>query len=105
LEIVNIHKNNYYKTEIMHSVKFGSMHQSITNEKQSTTHNIPAGTAHFLEHMIVENSSPKWQDVMSSPNISINASTNFKRTSFTMSTIEGISSLIPILLDTVQNIS
>lgn len=105
LNLVIIPRNNYYKTEINLAVNFGSMHQSITNEKQSTTHDIPAGTAHFLEHMIFENSSPKWQDVMSSPNISINASTNFKRTSFTMSTIEGISSLIPILLDTVQNIS
>lgn len=103
LDLVIIPRNNYYKTEINLAVNFGSIHQSLKKSNSTTTHNIPAGTAHFLEHMIFENNSQPWQDILLSPEIFINASTSLKRTSFTLSTVEDIYPLIPVLLDTVQN--
>ncbi|WP_281197594.1 M16 family metallopeptidase [Staphylococcus felis] len=88
-KVILIPRENYLQTEMNLTINFGHLNKHIND-----TIEIPKGTAHFLEHIIFENNSKVWLDLLETPNIDLNASTNLFRTSFTLSTNKKIDEVI-----------
>ena len=102
LKIVFIKDTNIHSYYLDLFVNFGGYNQEVLINNKKV--NIPKGTAHFLEHMLIEKSKyGNLLELFSEKNINFNGITNYKRTYYYISTIhnfkENIRKLIVALHD------
>lgn len=98
LKVIVIPKNEYFNTTATLSVNLGSINEYDFLKKRESQ--LTLGSAHFLEHIILENSRV---NALINSGIYINGATTFTNTSYVLKTnnhiIENINSLIEIVLN------
>lgn len=98
LKVIVIPKNEYFNTTATLSVNLGSINEYDFLKKSESQ--LTLGSAHFLEHIILENSRV---NTLINSGIYINGATTFTNTSYVLKTnnhiIENINSLIEIVLN------
>lgn len=92
----------HYKTVANLTVKFGSINEYFEDKKGEIL--LPMGTAHFLEHQMFENENENVFSLFSNKGSKINAFTNIKYTSYSISTATNISENIHNLIQMVHNL-
>lgn len=103
LNISIIPRNDFYTTVATLTVKFGSVDINFLDVTRKQYINLPVGTAHFLEHILLESTKKKLLDNLFQHGTKINAYTNFTSTNFTISSISKVTDNIQILLYLIQN--
>ncbi|MEX0381088.1 M16 family metallopeptidase [Leuconostoc sp. MS02] len=101
LKVIMIPKKVYHKTFAVITTPFGSLDQSfqINNDKMI---DIPAGTAHFLEHKLFEKENSDAFTRFGELGADANAFTNAYQTSYLFSTTKNLNLALNHLLDFVQ---
>ena len=101
LKVIMIPKKAYHKTFAVITTPFGSLDQSfqINNDKMI---DIPAGTAHFLEHKLFEKENSDAFTRFGELGADANAFTNAYQTSYLFSTTKNLNLALNHLLDFVQ---
>ncbi|WP_436896532.1 EF-P 5-aminopentanol modification-associated protein YfmH [Mammaliicoccus sciuri] len=92
----------HYKTVANLTVKFGSINEYFEDQEGAIT--LPMGTAHFLEHQMFENKNENIFSLFSNQGSKINAFTNIKYTSYSISTATNINENIHNLIEMVHNL-
>lgn len=103
LDVFMLPKNDYNKTFVVYSVKYGAMDNQYYNSEKKIV-KMPSGIAHFLEHKLF--AMPDDKDAMnefSKYGANVNAFTTHNRTSYLFSTTNHLKECIDILLDFVDN--
>lgn len=103
LKVYLIPKNNFHKTFVTFTAKYGSLDLSFVPLGKTRKVNQPAGIAHFLEHKLF--AMPDNTDAfekLSSYGVSANAFTSFDKTSYLFSGTDNIKEALIYLLDFVQ---
>jgi predicted Zn-dependent peptidase len=105
LDTYLVNRKGFHENYILLSIDFGGMDShSIYHEKERDG-KIPYGTAHFLEHLIIQNDQFDALHRFGNIGSYINASTNFEYTSFVISCTEQLELNIQMILKLVQSIS
>lgn len=101
LKVVMIPKKSYHKTFAVITTPFGALDQrfQINDDKPI---DIPAGTAHFLEHKLFEKENSDAFTRFGELGADANAFTNAYQTSYLFSTTQNLNSAMRHLLDFVQ---
>lgn len=101
LKVIMIPKKAYHKTFAVITTPFGSLDRSfqINNDKMI---DIPAGTAHFLEHKLFEKENSDAFTRFGELGADANAFTNAYQTSYLFSTTKNLNLALNHLLDFVQ---
>lgn len=101
LKVVMIPKKSYHKTFAVITTPFGALDQrfQINNDKPV---DIPAGTAHFLEHKLFEKEKSDAFTRFGELGADANAFTNAYQTSYLFSTTQNLNLALIHLLDFVQ---
>lgn len=102
LDTLLVNKKGFLENYILLSVGFGGMDSHF---QDGWNRKIPYGTAHFLEHLIIQNVQFDAIYRFGEIGASLNASTNFERTSFSISCTEQLGLNIQMILKLVQSIS
>ncbi|PJN87656.1 M16 family metallopeptidase [Bacillus sp. mrc49] len=102
LDTLLVNKKGFLENFILLSVGFGGMDSHFQDE---WNRKIPYGTAHFLEHLIIQNVQFDAIYRFGEIGASLNASTNFESTSFSISCTEQLELNIQMILKLVQSIS
>ncbi|MGE6377886.1 M16 family metallopeptidase [Peribacillus muralis] len=102
LDTLLVNKKGFLENYILLSVGFGGVD---SHSHYDWNRKIPYGTAHFLEHLIIQNSQFDAIHEFGEIGASLNASTNFESTSFAVSCTEQLELNIKMILKLVQSIS
>jgi len=94
-------KPGFSKTMAMLGVRFGSTDNSYAVDGEKLE--VPAGTAHFLEHKMFENEEGDVSDLFAANGASCNAGTGFTTTTYLFSCTERLSENLKLLLQFVQS--
>ncbi len=103
LEVVLIPKNQFNKTYVSFTTKYGSIDNHFKPIGEDKLVKVPDGIAHYLEHKMFE--MPDGTDafkLLSEYGASANAFTSFERTSYYFTCTSHLNKNIEILLDYVQ---
>ncbi len=103
LEVILIPKNQFNKTYVSFTTKYGSIDNNFKPIGETELVKVPDGIAHYLEHKMFE--MPDGTDafkLLSEYGASANAFTSFERTSYYFTCTSHIDKNIEILLDYVQ---
>ncbi|AEV94996.1 EF-P 5-aminopentanol modification-associated protein YfmH [Pediococcus claussenii] len=93
-------KKGFHKTYAIFTTNFGSMdNQMLIN---GNVEEVPAGTAHFLEHKLFEKKDYDAFELFSSNGADSNAFTSYSRTSYLFSATSNLRDNLNSLLDFVQ---
>lgn len=92
---------DFHKTYAVMTTNYGSIDTKFT-DPQGKQVDVPAGTAHFLEHKLFEKEDHDAFDIFGKYGADVNAFTSFTKTSFLFSTTENLTKCLEILLDFVQ---
>lgn len=104
LKVVLIPKNDFYKTFITFTTKYGAMDLSFIPVGKTNKVNQNAGMAHFLEHKLFkEADGTDALEKFDSLGLKSNAFTTFSETSYIISGTENINEGLNLLLDFVQS--
>jgi predicted Zn-dependent peptidase len=93
-------KPDFSKTMGILGVRFGSTDNNFSKDGNGLE--VPAGTAHFLEHKLFEGEEGDVSDRFAALGASCNAGTGFTSTSYLFSCTDRISENLRLLLDFVQ---
>ncbi|MDD4987335.1 MAG: pitrilysin family protein [Candidatus Izemoplasmatales bacterium] len=99
LDVVALPKPGFSRKAATLLVPFGSIDNMIVLDKNNQRTIFPEGTAHFLEHMLFENTQVDMSRMFSLLGASVNAYTTFNRTAFYFSTTNGIEAPLKLLFD------
>ncbi|MFB7639358.1 M16 family metallopeptidase [Peribacillus butanolivorans] len=105
LDTFLVNKNGFLENYILLSIDFGGVDSNSIYHDKECNRKIPYGTAHFLEHLIIQNNQFDALHRFGNIGSSINASTNFEYTSFVISCTEQLELNIQMILKLVQSIS
>lgn len=103
LDVYLIPKNDFHKTYVTFTAKYGSIDAKFKLANEPEFHQVPDGIAHFLEHKVFE--MPDGVDaftLFSNYGANANAYTSYTRTTYLFSTTSDLSACTQILLDFVQ---
>lgn len=104
LSVFLLKKRDYKETYCMALTKFGSLYREFIPIGKDTYRNIPAGTAHFLEHMMFEASDGiDLGEKFAKLGCDINAYTSKSTTAYYFSCTDNTFEGINLLLDMFQN--
>ncbi|MBS3678757.1 insulinase family protein [Ornithinibacillus massiliensis] len=103
LEVFILPKKDFYKSVATLTAKFGSIDTYFSPLEKKIPIQVPDGIAHFLEHKMFESKQGDVLHSFAKEGATINAITNFTRTSYTLSTTTNIYKNISTLLDFVQD--
>lgn len=101
LKITMVPKNDYHKTFAVLTTPFGSLHQHFSIDDGKLI-DIPAGTAHFLEHKLFEKEDGDAFSRFGELGADANAFTNQYQTSYLFSSTSNFKPALIHLLDFVQ---
>ncbi|QBR47936.1 EF-P 5-aminopentanol modification-associated protein YfmH [Leuconostoc kimchii] len=102
LKVVLIPKNDYHKTFAVMTTPFGALDTRFQINDELPI-DIPAGTAHFLEHKLFEKEHSDAFTRFGELGADANAFTNAYQTSYLFSTTQNLKPALEHLLDFVQN--
>ena len=83
-------------------VPFGSLSHRVKLDCENKQIVFPAGTAHFLEHMLFESTSENIVRKFALLGASVNAYTTYNRTAIYFSTTNGLSETLAVLFDMIM---
>ncbi|GEN48483.1 EF-P 5-aminopentanol modification-associated protein YfmH [Ligilactobacillus pobuzihii] len=92
---------DFHKTYAVMTTNYGSIDTKFTDSQEKQV-DVPAGTAHFLEHKLFEKEDHDAFDVFGKYGADVNAFTSFTKTSFLFSTTGNLTKCLEFLLDFVQ---
>lgn len=101
LSIVMVPKSNYHKTFAVLTTAYGALEQKFAIDDAQPIQ-IPAGTAHFLEHKLFEKENEDAFARFGELGADANAFTNAYQTSYLFSTTQNLIPALTHLLDFVQ---
>lgn len=94
---------DFSSTIAIFATNFGSINNTFKFSPEQTTRNVPAGTAHYLEHKLFENKNNSTFNLFAKTGASTNAFTSFDLTAFFFLCTYNFDASLKILLDFVQN--
>ncbi|MCZ3392976.1 insulinase family protein, partial [Enterococcus faecium] len=100
LKVNILPKTGFKKTYAVLTTDFGSMDRAFTLDGEKIQ--IPAGTAHFLEHKLFEKAEYDAFELFTNNGADSNAFTSYTKTSYLFSSTTGLQENLDILLDFVQ---
>ncbi|MBM9448523.1 hypothetical protein BUY18_11175 [Staphylococcus cohnii] len=103
LRVIIVPRNDYKKVVSSLSVDFGSKDNYFFDEDTKNWKKISKGMAHFIEHQLFENSKLNVLEAFSKNGASINATTSYRNTTFTINTTSNVYKNINLLLYLVFN--
>ncbi|WP_436869631.1 EF-P 5-aminopentanol modification-associated protein YfmH [Staphylococcus arlettae] len=103
LRVIIVPRNDYKKVVSSLSVDFGSKDNYFFDEDTKSWKKISKGMAHFIEHQLFENSELNVLEAFSKNGASINATTSYRNTTFTINTTSNFYKNINLLLYLVFN--
>ncbi len=92
-------KKGFVKTSVSLQIAFGSI--DVTVKNSTGEYRYPDGIAHFLEHMIFENTDKDISKTFTELGASVNAYTTYNRTLYYFTTASPVEEPLTLLLDTV----
>ncbi|CAH1854064.1 EF-P 5-aminopentanol modification-associated protein YfmH [Convivina praedatoris] len=101
LKLIMVPRANYHQCVAVLSTRFGSLTQKVTVDGQNIL-DIPAGTAHFLEHKLFDKQDEDAFYRFSQLGADANAFTTNLQTSYYFSTSQNLAACLQHLLDFVQ---
>jgi predicted Zn-dependent peptidase len=101
LKVNILPKAGFQKTYAVLTSNFGSMDREFMLNGERIQ--IPAGTAHFLEHKLFEKADYDAFELFTNNGADSNAFTSYSKTSYLFSSTDGLKENLDILLDFVQN--
>lgn len=101
LKVNILPKKGFHKTYAILTTNFGSMDQEFLLNDEKIE--VPAGTAHFLEHKLFEKADYDAFELFTNNGADSNAFTSYSKTSYLFSATENLKDNLNILLDFVQN--
>lgn len=99
LDVICLPKPGFSRKAATLLVPFGSIDETVVLDKSNQRVSFPEGTAHFLEHMLFENSQIDVSRKFSLLGAAVNAYTTFNRTALYFSTTNGIEEPLKLLFD------
>jgi predicted Zn-dependent peptidase len=100
LKVNILPKTGFQKTYAILTSDFGSMDRKFVLDGEKVE--IPAGTAHFLEHKLFEKENYDAFELFTNNGADSNAFTSYNKTSYLFSSTTGLKENLNILLDFVQ---
>lgn len=94
---------NFQSTVAMIGTRFGSVNERFKLAGEKQFFQIPAGTAHYLEHQLFESEGKDAFTLFSDMGASANAYTSFNETAYYFSCTDKFEQSLSVLLDFVQN--
>jgi len=103
LDVIILAKPGFSRKAATLLIPFGSIDESVILDKKKQVVTFPEGTAHFLEHMLFENSTVDITRSFSLLGASVNAYTTFNRTAIYFSTTNGMDAPLELLFDMMMH--
>ncbi|MFK5883810.1 MAG: pitrilysin family protein [Candidatus Izemoplasma sp.] len=101
LNVYLLPKNDYSKTYVTFTTKFGSINLEVKDTKGNITA-LPSGIAHFLEHKLFERNGEDISRYFAENGASVNAFTQNSKTTYLFSATSNIYQNLDLLMDLVQ---
>lgn len=102
MKVVILPKPGFVRKSATLVVPFGSLSHRVKLDCENKQILFPAGTAHFLEHMLFESTSEKTVRKFALLGASVNAYTTYNRTAIYFSTTNGLSETLAVLFDMIM---
>ena len=102
MRIVILPKPGFVRKSATLVVPFGSLSHRVKLDCENKQIVFPAGTAHFLEHMLFESTSENIVRKFALLGASVNAYTTYNRTAIYFSTTNGLSETLAVLFDMIM---
>ncbi len=99
LEAIFLNKPDFSKKTVSIQINYGSIDKVVKDEENEIVFH--DGLAHFLEHMIFENTDRDIPSLFSKLNASVNAYTTTNKTVYYFSTVDDVVEPLKLLLDIV----